>query len=246
MMLCTLMTDKESKLSTLQERLGYQFKRHELLELSLTHPSYTQQEKTSTLNNQRLEFLGDAVLSLVLAENVYFLFPDQREGALAQARSVLAQGGVLSHLALELKLNDCVFLSPSEIHSGGQEKESVLEDAFEALIGALYLDSDLETTRRIILELYGNIEMRLETLLSSHNPKGRLQEKVQPRWGNNAIEYIVQERQEPDHQNSFKAEVLINGYKKGEGTGHSKKEAEEEAARDALVHWSENDNEPIK
>lgn len=234
------MTDKESKLNALQRRLGYHFKRPELLELSLTHPSYNQLDKTSTLNNQRLEFLGDAVLSLLLAEKVYFLFPDQREGALAQARSVLGKGGVLSDLALELKLNDCVFLSPSEIQSGGQEKVSVLEDAFEALVGALYLDSGLETTRRIILGIYGNIEMHLQTLLNSHNPKGRLQEKVQPRWGNNAIQYIVKEGKEPNHKKSFKAQVLINGDKKGEGTGHSKKEAEEAAARDALIHWPQN------
>lgn len=227
-------------MESLQERLGYYFSDLDLLRLSLTHPSYAQQNNTFSFNNQRLEFLGDAVLSLVLAEKVYSLFPDQREGSLAEACSILAKGKMLAEIALRIRLDNYILLGNGESRSGGSRKRSILEDAFEALIGALYLDSDLETTRYVVLNLYDDIEGLLEAHMLGHNPKGRLQEKVQSLWGNDAIEYIVHQDEEASPgRPTFTAEVHINGQSRGIGRGRSKKLAEEAAARYTLECWPE-------
>ena len=226
-------------LKPLQDCIGYYFSDGELLRLSLTHPSYAQEHESSVQNNQRLEFLGDSVLSLILAEKTYFLFPDQREGSLAEACSILLKGKVLAEIALRIRLDLYILLGEGELRAGGNRKVSILEDAFEALIGALYLDSDLETTRCVVLSLYDDIEALLQTHILAHNPKGRLQEKAQSLWGNDAIEYIVnQDEDASPARPTFTAEVHINGEFHGRGRGCSKKLAEEAAARYALDHWS--------
>lgn len=232
------MATPSDRFKALQDRLGYCFKRSELLELSLTHPSYiVKRGDRAALSNQRLEFLGDAALSFIMAQKLYTLFPDQREGALAKALSVLGDGRMLTALALEIELDKSLFLSEAERQAGGARKASILEDAFEALIGALYLDSDWDTTRRVVLAIYGNFKKRLNQFVN-YNPKGSLQEKIQSIWGNDAITYQVERMESPDHRQLFKAEVIINGSKHGEGIGYSKKQAEATAAQDALAHWA--------
>tara|TARA_B100001248_G_scaffold220746_1_gene176568 strand:- start:8345 stop:9055 length:711 start_codon:yes stop_codon:yes gene_type:complete len=222
-------------LDKLQESLGYSFKDTQLIEQALTHPSCAQEQSIeATKTYQRLEFLGDAVLDLVLAEHLFHLYPDEREGFLARGRAALVKRDTLSTLASRLNINEHVRMSKLEKASGGQERSSILEDVFEALIGAVYLDSDLDTTRQLILNWYGDLQPMLEEILAEDNPKGRLQEHFQQQLRQNAIEYIVKKESGPSHNKEFLIEVYVAGKCLGEGSGHSKKEAEEAAARIAL------------
>ncbi len=218
----------------LEEQLGYRFRDRELLERALTHPSWCQHRAGGPEHNQRLEFLGDSVLGLILAEQLYERLPRKREGILTRNRSALAKGQHLSAIARELGISHHLRLSEAEERNDGRQRDSMLEDALEAIIGAIYLDSDLATTRTVVLRWIGDIETRLDELLGAHNPKGRLQELIQPQYGNGAIDYIVRNTEGPDHAKHFTVEVRIQGNLAGEGTGSSKKEAEENAARVAL------------
>src|SRR5690625_5084902 len=165
----------EARLQQLQKRIGYQFKDPGLLRESLLHPSFLQDFPEETKNNQRLEFLGDAVLDLILSEKLFQLFPEEREGGLTKQRAILAKGGFLSDLAKKLGLSEALLMSRAEIKMQGHERPSSLEDAFEALVGALYLDSDLPTARRLVLEWYGDIAKTLKKAEVASNPKGKLQ-----------------------------------------------------------------------
>lgn len=231
------------KLETFQESIGYHFKTPSLLCSSLTHPSYFHQYPDTEESNQRLEFLGDAVLSTILADDLYERLSGEREGVLSLNRAALAQGAQLAALARELGLGAVLRLGEGEIKNKGRRRESILEDALEALIGAIFLDSDWNTTRRVVLNWYGDISDRLETLLEQHNPKGRLQELVQPVHGNEAIEYVVASTSGPDHAKSYTVEAHIMGSLMGEGRGSSKKEAEENAASAALLRWPDKPQE---
>ncbi|KAF0093207.1 MAG: ribonuclease III [Puniceicoccaceae bacterium 5H] len=221
-------------LAEFESRIGYTFEDRSLLVRALTHPSYIQQHPEEGENNQRLEFLGDAVLSLMLAEKLYAILPRKREGILTRNRAALAKGAHLSSLARRIGLPEFLRLSDAEQQNGGRERDSIVEDAFEAVIGAIYLDSDYETARRVVLPWYGDIQSTVENLLDRHNPKGRLQELLQPHMGNNAIHYEMVGAHGPDHAKKFEARVVVNGEEWGRGLGSSKKAAEEEAARQAL------------
>jgi ribonuclease-3 len=218
----------------LQSRLGYTFRQPALLKTAFTHLSFLPENPGVTESNQRLEFLGDAVLQLLLTEALYQLFPDDREGPLSRRRAALAKGMFLVKLARELGLDGCLQLGTSEELTGGRQKPSALEDAFEALVGALYLDSDLEQTRRIVMALYGNLAERLDAIGSGENPKGQLQELVQPKFGNHALRYDITSVEGEDHARAFEVQVLFNDRAVGRGRGTSKKLAEEAAARAAL------------
>jgi len=219
--------------AALEERIGYHFTDTALLQQALTHPSCNLDNRREA-HNQRLEFLGDAVLGLILAEALYTELPDEREGVLTRYRSMLVKGYQLCLLAREIGLGQYLEMGESEEANGGRKRSSILEDAFEAVIGAVYLDSSLETTREVALRLYGPLVKRLDTLTDAHNPKGRLQELLQPKLGNEAIEYRLTEEAGPDHRKHFTIEVWINGSRRGSGSGPSKKLAEEAAAIEAL------------
>src|SRR5688572_18741639 len=219
----------------LQSRLGYTFRARALLELAFTHTSYLPEHPEITESNQRLEFLGDAVLQLVLTEALFELFPGEREGVLSKRRAALTKGVFLVELARELNLNACLRLGTSEEASGGRQRASALEDAFEALVGAIYLDSNLEETRRVVLSLYGNLLLRLGSMEHEENPKGRLQELVQPQHGNHALRYEVTGIEGEDHARAYQVEVFLHDRALGTGRGPSKKVAEEAAARTALI-----------
>jgi ribonuclease III len=225
---------KATPLDALQERLGYHFLKQELLECAVTHPSLLQEKPSVTESNQRLEFLGDAVLQLILTESLFALFPDEREGPLSRRRAALANGVFLTRLAREIGLDQCLRLAASEEATGGRTRASSLEDAFEALIGAIFLDSDLPTVKRIVLALYGDLTARLAVVEDVENPKGRLQELVQPQHGNNAVRYEVISIRGEDHAREYEVAVFIRDQAYGKGKGTSKKLAEESAAREAL------------
>lgn len=224
-----------SSLDFLQERLVYTFRDLRLLECALTHPSFLQDNPQVTESNQRLEFLGDAVVQLILTETLYQLFPTDREGSLSKRRSALSKGVFLSGLAGDLGLHAGLKLSASEEQSGGRTRPSTLEDAFEAVIGAIYLDSDLPTTRRVLVGLYGSIPERLNETQPAENPKGQLQELIQPQHGNHALRYVVIHVSGQDHAREYEATVFLNDQLLGTGRGMSKKTSEEAAARAALV-----------
>lgn len=222
-------------LDDLQSRIGYSFRNGALLERALTHSSFLQDHPEITESNQRLEFLGDAVLQLALTEALFHLYPEEREGVLSKRRAALANGAFLSQLAVEYGLDRALRLANSEESTGGRTRQSSLEDAFEALVGAVYLDSDLPTAARVVLDLYGELPARLATVEESGNPKGRLQEMVQPLYGNSALRYEVTNIAGEDHAREYEVVVLLLERPLGTGRGCSKKAAEEAAARAALT-----------
>ena len=221
-------------LTSLTTRLGYAFRDSTLLERAITHPSFLQDQPAAE-SNQRLEFLGDAVLQLVLTQALFELFPADREGQLSRHRAALANGTFLAQLAREIGLDACLRLGASEESAGGRARAAAVEDAFEALIGALYLDSDLATARRMILNLYGDLNARLAAVGDADNPKGRLQELIQPQHGNDALRYEVTGTDGADHARAYEVAVFLRDRRLGSGRGSSKKLAEEAAAREALA-----------
>jgi ribonuclease III len=223
----------------LQQTIGYEFRDSELLQRALTHPSYLQDRPEALESYQRLEFLGDSVLQLILSETLFRAYPDAREGELSRRRSNLSKGAFLSQLARELGVDEALRLGQSEDANGGRNRDSNLEDALEALIGALFLDSDLATTRASVLRWLGDLEARLATSQPIDNPKGRLQEKVQPHHGNNAIRYECIHVAGADHARQYEAIVYLLDKPFGTGRGTSKKLAEEAAAAEALANWPE-------
>lgn len=221
-------------LEILQARLGHLFRDPALLLRALTHPSWVHDHPGEAGSNQRLEFLGDSVLQLVLTEALFGLFPDDREGDLTKRRAILGKGKFLSGLAREISLEDWLRLGANEEATGGRERDAALEDAFEALIGAVYLDAGLEGARAFTLGIYGSLAERLTALEGHANPKGRLQEIVQPLHGNQAIRYEVLGTEGADHEREYDVAVFLLDKRIGSGRGSSKKLAEEAAARMAL------------
>ncbi len=223
--------DAQAKLCA---RLAYSFRDATLLERAVTHLSFLQEHPHAAESNQRLEFLGDAVLQLLIAEELYDLFPAEREGALSRRRALLVNGTFLAELAREIDLASCLRLGASEESTGGRSRASSLGDAFEALIGAIYLDSDLDNARRVVRQIYGPLRDRLAPLEAADNPKGRLQELIQPTHGNEALRYEVTRTEGADHARAYEVAVWLHDRPLGSGRGTSKKLAEEAAAREAL------------
>ncbi len=224
--------------AALEHRLAYTFRDPALLTLALTHPSYLQDHSDTVESNQRLEFLGDAVLQLVLTETLFELYPGDREGVLSKRRAALANGAFLAGIAKEIGLDGSIRLGGSEETTGGRTRASAMEDAFEALVGAIYLDSDLATVRRVLSSLYGHLPNRLAGVEEVENPKGRLQELVQPIHGNHALRYEVVRAEGEDHAREYEVAVFVLDRSLGTGRGTSKKLAEEAAARVALTNFS--------
>lgn len=221
-------------LAALQKRLGYTFRNPTVLREALTHGSYVPEHADAGPHNQRLEFLGDAVLHLVLTEALFREFPGEREGVLSRRRASLTKGKFLCQLARDLGIADGLLLGRSEEDAGGRNRDSILEDAMEAVVGALYLDSDFDTARRVVLSWYGSISARVAVTEGGENPKGRLQELIQPEHGNNALRYDVVNADGPKHAREYEVTVFLLDQPLGSGRGTSKKTAEEQAARVAL------------
>ncbi|MBC8008634.1 MAG: ribonuclease III [Burkholderiales bacterium] len=221
-------------LVSLQTRLGHVFANPAVLREAITHPSYFYEHPTEGPHNQRLEFLGDAVLQLIITEAIYARFPAEPEGVLSRHRAALTNGRHLAHLSLELGLDAALLLGGSEASTGGRARASNLEDVFEALVGALQLDAGPTRTREIVLAAYGPLGPRLALGLQD-NPKGRLQELIQPTHGTTPLRYETAQIAGPDHAREFASKVFLGERLLGEGGGPSKKAAEEAAARAALA-----------
>ncbi len=217
----------------LEERIGYQFQNPQLLVEALTHPSVAHEKQRKQFDNQRLEFLGDAVLQLVITEHLFARYAEAGEGRLTTRRSRLVSRESLKVRAATLDLGRHLLMGRGEEASGGRQRASTLGDAFEALLGAIYLDSDLETVRRFILAEMKDDLGRLEEEPLEVNPKGQLQELLQaisPR----SPAYELVSLQGREHERIFQVRVLWEGQVLGEGSGLSKKQAESAAALAAL------------
>jgi ribonuclease-3 len=222
-----------SELSELQNRLGYTFRDEGLLRLALTHPSVAHEGGAPVPHNQRLEFLGDAVLQLVLTRELYEKFPAFDEGPLTKARAKLVNRRTLAEHARALDLGPHLILSRGEEMHGGRERPSALADTFEALLGAIFLDGGYGAAREFILREFSAAFGKLTVPPTIENPKGELQELLQVR-SPESPQYHVVSATGPDHDRVFECIVEHGGVELARGRGKSKKAAESEAALAAL------------
>jgi len=217
----------------LESRIEYKFRNSFLLAEALTHPSLAYESQRPHFDNQRLEFLGDAVLQLIVTEVLYKLFPDAPEGNLTKLRSRVVSRRALARFAMMIHLGDYVLLGKGEEATGGRRRLSTLADAFESLIGAIYLDSGQEAAKALIMKLFESEIDGMVTSPDERNPKGELQECLQAIHPIAPIYRIVSESG-PDHRRVFQAEVVWQDKLLASGKGKSKKEAEARAAAEAL------------
>ncbi|MGC8471965.1 MAG: ribonuclease III [Acidimicrobiales bacterium] len=215
----------------LAERLGYELTASSLLQQGLSHRSWCA-EQGGAPSNERLEFLGDAVLGLVVAEYCFRRFPEMPEGELAKVRAAVVNARVLAEVADELDIGGALLLGKGEEASGGRTKPSILADALEAVIGALYLEAGWTAAEQMILDFLGPRIERAAAEPDDFDQKGLLQE-LTVRQGVGVPRYVVV-GSGPDHDRQFEAVVLVNGIQRGAGIGGTKKDAEQEAARQAL------------
>jgi len=218
-----------SDLNAFQARLGHPFRNAELLTLALTHPSVAHEANANIQTNQRLEFLGDAVLQLILTRALYDKFARHGEGPLTKARATLVNRRMLAVHGRNLGLEQHLIVSHGEEQSGGRQRPSALADAFEAIVGAIYMDGGLEAAQKFVLTEFASFLISLETLPLSDNPKGDLQELLQAS-STEAPQYQLVTASGPDHDRSFECSVHHGGAELARGTGKSKKDAESNAA----------------
>jgi ribonuclease-3 len=219
----------------LQKTVGYEFKNPDLLVEAITHPSIAHERgNESNHHNQRLEFLGDAVLQLVLTDRIYKLYPDLPEGKLTQIRAHLANRHTLYQRARAIDLGKHLMLGKGEEGSGGRERLSNLADAYEALLGSVYLDGGLRAARKFILTQFADEFTNIKQTTPRQNPKGRLQELLQAHSPKGPSYRVVHESG-PDHSKHFETVVEWEGRQIGRGNGSSKKQAETAAAEAALA-----------
>lgn len=211
----------------LERKIGYTFRNPQLLETALTHTSFANESKTPIRHNERLEFLGDSVLGIVVADYLFHQWKDRPEGELTRTRASLVCESALYEFAKEIHLGSFLRLGKGEERGGGRNRPSVVSDAFEALIAALYLDGGLEVARNFILPFLS------EGKAADADYKTQLQEVVQQN-PEERLHYELKEEQGPDHDKRFVMAVYLNSNQIGEGTGHSKKAAEQAAAKEAL------------
>jgi ribonuclease-3 len=223
-----------SDFDKLQNQLGYAFRRPDLLRLALTHPSVAHEQGLPIQTNQRLEFLGDAVLQLALTGELYEKFPAVGEGPLTKARAKLVNRRSLAERARQLGLGRHLIVSRGEEISGGRERAGALADTFEALLGAVFLDGGFEVAREFILRQFLSAFGELSVIPILENPKGELQEFLQA-YSSEAPRYHVISTSGPDHDRVFECTVHHAGEELARGHGKSKKAAESEAALAALA-----------
>lgn len=223
-----------AKRSTLEERLGVTFKSAELLRHALVHSSYVNENPESAPgSNERLEFLGDAVLGLVVADELYAAYPDRDEGKLTELRTLLVRRDTLAKAARRLELGESLLLGRGEEVGGGRARPTNLSHAYEAVVGAIFLDRGLAAARRFVRRSLSPDFEQLDERAFPLDPKSRLQEASQSLFQTTPV-YRLVDAEGPDHARRFTIEVLIDGRRRGRGKGRSKQQAEKEAARQAL------------
>lgn len=230
---------KNLNFAELQNRLGYEFKDSTWLEQALMHSSYAYEYPQSGPSNERLEFLGDAVLNLIISDFLVAIYPDAPEGVLSRRRASLVNARHLAGIARRLELGSYVLLGRGEERQSGRKKPSVLADALEAVVAAVYLDGGYEVAREVVRALFqGNLGLHAGEIISQ-DYKTSLQEYAQ-KWLKVSPEYQLVQETGPAHDRFFEVEVWIAGKPLGRGQGKSKKQAAQEAAHQALLALEEN------
>ncbi|MFH0798633.1 MAG: ribonuclease III [Pseudomonadota bacterium] len=227
-------SDEKALFKRFEERLGYKFKRREHLKRALSHKSYANEQRMpATENNERYEYLGDAVLELAVSHLLMERFPEHPEGELSKLRAAIVNEGQLAELAKEIGLGDFLYLGKGEDQTGGREKPSLLSDAYEAILGAVYLDRGFEKAFDVIARRYEDVLERAGGVGFVRDYKTRLQEESQGRF--RAVpRYRLVGTRGPDHNKQFEIHLFIRDELWGIGHGASKKVAEQAAARQAL------------
>ncbi len=217
----------------LEEKIGYTFRNPQLLEQALTHSSFANEGKKHGRNNERLEFLGDSVLSVIVARYLFLTYKDLPEGELTKLRASLVCEKALDGFAAQIGLGKYLRLGKGEEMTGGRERPSILADAFEALIAAMYIDGGYEAAQAFVLGFIPrDLDVRRQNKLADY--KTALQEIIQQNR-EERVEYVLVDEHGPDHAKVFTAEVLLNSNVIGKGAGSSKKQAEQNAAHEALL-----------
>ena len=217
-------------MSTLEERIGYRFHDRSLLEHALTHSSYINEHGLQKdASNERLEFFGDAILEMVSSEFLYHHYPDRQEGALSKLRASLVCETALAESAREIGIGPELIMGHGMAQNGGRDMDSIISDAFEALIAAMYLDGGKKEAKQMILDhVLSDADRRIRTF----DAKTELQELLQA--GSHTLSYEILEETGPEHDKLFEAGALLDGELKTRGTGRSKKLAEQQAAREMI------------
>lgn len=219
------------KLEKLEQIIGYTFQNKTLLNQALTHSSYANEKKLGKLgSNERLEFLGDAVLELISSDYLFAKFPQLPEGELTKKRASLVCEPSLAYCAREFGLPGFLLLGKGEDMTGGRNRDSIVSDATEALLGAIYLDGGFANAKEFVLRFILN-DMEHKQLF--YDSKTILQEIVQED-GSQPVEYVLVKEEGPDHNKNFTVEAIVNGKNMGSGSGHTKKAAEQAAAYQAI------------
>ncbi len=221
------------RLTDLETRINYVFKDKTLAITALTHSSYGDGRRKRK-DNERLEFLGDRVLGLMTAKRIYDLIPDD-EGALARRLNALVRKETCARIALKIGLGDALLMSTAEDKQGGRDKTSILGDACESLLAALYLDGGLDATWAFFDEFWAS-EIEKVATISAKDPKTELQERASSSGGGVPVYHVI-DRSGPDHRPLFVIEVAVEGIGKAQGTGKSKKDAERYAATHLIENW---------
>ncbi|MFP4329852.1 MAG: ribonuclease III [Spirochaetaceae bacterium] len=222
--------ERKKELQIFESHCGIRFRRLELLNIAFAHRSYANEHSDSVGNNEKLEFLGDSVLGLVVAEYLYNSLPDKAEGELAKIKSFVVSEDSLAEIAKRLKVDTFILIGKGEEYSGGRGKKAILADAVEAIIGAYFLDSGFRAAKKFVLKyLVPEINKVLEDR-HKKDYKTLLQEYVQKEF-KAYPRYILEKKTGPDHNKTFWMDVEVDGTSYGPGQGKNKKEAEQEAAK---------------
>lgn len=215
-------------MKALEKNIGYTFKDKSLLKAAMTHSSYANENKGNIPYNERLEFLGDAVLQLITSEKLFRESSHMAEGKMSKQRAALVCEDALAGYSAEIQLGQFLLLGKGEEASGGRNRPSILADAFEALIGAMFLDGGMDVAKKFVLRFVDAAHLSLQDY------KTLLQEIIQKNPGER-LSYVVSGEHGPDHDKSFEVQVHLNSNVIGKGTGKSKKQAEQAAAKEALA-----------
>lgn len=215
----------------LEERINYHFNNKMYLKMALTHSSYANEER-GLKSNERLEFLGDSVLSIIVSQYLFELYKNKQEGDLTKLRASLVCEKTLAEFARSIDLGGHLLLGRGEQNTGGRERPSILSDAFEAVIAAIFLDGGMEEAKKFVLSFVVE-ELKKPAARTTSDYKTTLQEIVQQN-GEERLEYVLVAETGPDHNKRFTVEVHLNSNVIGKGSGRSKKLAEQQAARQAL------------
>lgn len=224
--------DEQQNLLNFQKKIGYQFRDEKLLYEALSHSSFANENKKHRNSNERLEFLGDSVLSIVVSDYIFEHFKHLPEGELTKLRASLVCEKALYEFSKKIELGKYIFLGKGEEMTGGRERASIVSDAMEAVIAAIYLDGGIEPARKHIMNFLPE-DITPEHTTTFHDYKTVLQEIIQKN-PEEKIEYFLKGEEGPDHDKKFTVQVLLNNNVIGTGIGRSKKNAEQNAAKEAL------------